>query len=129
MGSCLRQSRDMLAVNASRLTQLRVSQPSPFGMSRVCIHRQSGPQDAAQVFLTMRSPRPKAGAAEPEERLLRIVGGKTERPISQCAIVVRTIGKCPGLPQACYSPISARARSFRSWHAMARRSNVFPCGG
>jgi Protein of unknown function (DUF1176) len=67
-------------VNASELTQLRVAQPSPFGMSRICIHRQGGPEDAAQFFLTLRSRKPSHHAARQEDRWLRLVGGKVRHP-------------------------------------------------
>lgn len=67
-------------VNASGLTQLRVAQPSPFGMSRICIHRQGGPEDAAQFFLTLRSRKSSHHTARQEDRWLRLVGGKVPHP-------------------------------------------------
>lgn len=67
-------------VNASQLTQLRVAQPSPFGMSRICLHRQGGPEDVAQLFLTLRSRKPGHHAARQEDRWLRLAGGKVPHP-------------------------------------------------
>lgn len=67
-------------VNASQLTQLRVAQPSPFGMSRICIHRQSGPEDAAQFFLTLRSRKPGHHASGQADQWLRLAGGKVPHP-------------------------------------------------
>lgn len=67
-------------VNASELTQLRVAQPSPFGMSRICIHRQGGPEDAAQFFLTLRSRKPSHHAPGQADRWLRLAGGKVPHP-------------------------------------------------
>ncbi|MDP2800720.1 MAG: DUF1176 domain-containing protein [Phreatobacter sp.] len=61
-------------VNASQLTQLRVAQPSPFGMSRVCINRRAGPHATAQVFVTLRNRPVMHPAASREARSLRVFG-------------------------------------------------------
>lgn len=62
------------AVNASQLTQLRAAQPSPFGLSRICIHRPAKADAEPQFFVTLRSNPPKNFAARQEDRLLRVVG-------------------------------------------------------
>lgn len=67
-------------VNASQLTQLRVAQPSPFGMSRICVHRRGEADAAPQFFVTLRTIRPKQVGAAQEERLLRIVGSGPSLP-------------------------------------------------
>lgn len=67
-------------VNASQLSHLRVAQPSPFGMSRLCIHRQGGPLDEARMVLTLRTRRPITPAAGQEARRLRLVGRKGPQP-------------------------------------------------
>lgn len=62
-------------VNASQLTQIRVAQPSPFGMSRVCIHRRAGPEAAVRIFVTLRTIAPRNLSAPREPRMVRVVGG------------------------------------------------------
>ncbi len=61
------------AVNASQRTQLRVAHPSPFGMSRLCIHRRSGLADAPEVSITMRAHTQPKRLMTTEQRTLRIV--------------------------------------------------------
>lgn len=67
-------------VNASRLSQLRVARPSPFGMSRICIQRRAEPDAQPVVFLTLRTVRPEYPTATQEDRLLRIVGAASPVP-------------------------------------------------
>lgn len=67
-------------VNASQLAQKRVSQPSPFGMSRICIHRRGGVKDGAEIFVTLAGHMPKNFAKQQEERYFRVVGGKKALP-------------------------------------------------
>jgi hypothetical protein len=67
-------------VNASHLTQIRVAQPSPFGMSRICIHRRGGPADEAQIFVTLPHRGPKNHAAQQDGRLLRLEGAHAAQP-------------------------------------------------
>lgn len=67
-------------VNASQLTQLRVAQPSPFGMSRICIQRRAEPDARPQVFVTLRTLRPNLLRATQDDRLLRIVGAAPAVP-------------------------------------------------
>jgi hypothetical protein len=64
-------------VNAARQTQLRLAQPSPFGMSRICIHRRAGPDAAAQVFITLRTLAPKDLSAHREPKRIRVVGSRS----------------------------------------------------
>lgn len=67
-------------VNASQLTQLRVAQPSPFGMSRICIQRRAEPDARPQVFVTLRTLRANLMTATQDDRLLRIVGAAMPVP-------------------------------------------------
>lgn len=67
-------------VNASKLSQLRVARPSPFGMSRICIQRRAEPHARPLVVLTLRTLRPDTPAATREDRLLRIVGAGIPTP-------------------------------------------------
>jgi hypothetical protein len=74
-------------VNASQLTQLRVAQPSPFGMSRICIQRRAEVDGRPQVFVTLRSLRPTVFGAAQDDRLLRVVGAAA--PVPDVAMISR----------------------------------------
>ncbi len=74
-------------VNASQLSQLRVAQPSPFGMSRICIQRRAEPDARPQVFVTLRTLRPNLPGATQDDRLLRIVGAAS--PGQDIAMIAR----------------------------------------
>ncbi len=72
------------AVNASQRAQLRVARPSPFGMSRLCIHRRGGLADVPELHITILGRTPPKRSISSEEPTLRVVStspGQTDFPL------------------------------------------------
>lgn len=105
------------AVNASQLTQLRVAQPSPFGLSRICIHRPAGPDAEPQLFVTLRTHPPKNLAAKQEDRLLRVMGAGNSPP--DIAMVYRGVDHWQVPPHAAGALLASLGKGTQL-HVIAR---------